>query len=892
MSVDPHIAALLMVKDEEARIHVTLNSITNHIDSLVVYDTGSTDKTLEIIRAFCKKHHITLRLKEGVFTNFAESRNVALDFADSFAGIDFLLLMDANDELRKGNVLRDFAREHITDDKPAYYVHQYLEASSDSDEHVSFYNIRFIRRGSGLRYSGYTHETIYGCPLSKKIPEVQLYQDREQDMAKSRLRYQRDVELLTQQCNENPDDSRTLYYLGQSYHCLGNSGKAIRYYKKRIEIVGGFEEERFVASWMIGVISDNWDEKIIHLMKAYEMAHRAEPVYELAKMYSEKKEWAIASHFAELACEIQYPSDALFYVEDKVYHYERWRLLALITMYNNLSRNGGKNGGKNGNGDKEYLKRGLNAAEKAYKYSTAASDMEMLEKYRNRVYLNKVVDRIFVINLDERTDRWEEMEKQFQSLGIDNYERFSAIKYNDISDVPPEMYSTLHYTPYASDPNYQKSAVGCKMSHYNIVKISKEQGYERILILEDDVKIVDNFRSTLEPAASEVEWDMLYLGATFIRPNLPCSANTEIVTGAFCTHAYMVNNRNDVFDYILDNVPSYGGEIDVFYAYNIQQQIPGSPYSIGGLNHNFKAYISKPQIAFQKDSSESDILPKKVDVKTVAKESGVITVLPKGGFGNVLFTVMCGWGLAVKHDMKRLQFIKNYQDKRKKMCEYDMFRMFHQINSQEININDTIVVKQPPQDASYFPIILNKTKNYLLDGYFQSYKYSAGQLESIKKVLFANERYKVLQGIYKTLSMGKNTIMLHVRRGDYLQMPTIHPPLPNEYYIKSLKKIPHAKKSKILVFSDDNDYVTDWSVLKDYDNTVVNIDNIEDVFTLMTMCDDYIIANSSLSLLGYYFRNNKNAIMCMPSEWFGKDGPKHNLSDFVSENNGGVMYKI
>ena len=87
-----HIAVLMMVKNEHKRLHVSLESIKNVADSLVLYDTGSTDDTIEIAQKFCQKHNIPLRLKQGEFVDFSLSRNVSLDFADTFDDIDFIVL--------------------------------------------------------------------------------------------------------------------------------------------------------------------------------------------------------------------------------------------------------------------------------------------------------------------------------------------------------------------------------------------------------------------------------------------------------------------------------------------------------------------------------------------------------------------------------------------------------------------------------------------------------------------------------------------------------------------------------------------------------------------------------------------------------------------------------
>ena len=105
-----HISILMMLKNETKRLHVSLNSIKDFADSLVVYDTGSTDDTIEICEKFCKENNIIFRLKQGEFENFSTSRNISLDFADSFEDIDYILLMDCNDELIGGEMLRKEAK--------------------------------------------------------------------------------------------------------------------------------------------------------------------------------------------------------------------------------------------------------------------------------------------------------------------------------------------------------------------------------------------------------------------------------------------------------------------------------------------------------------------------------------------------------------------------------------------------------------------------------------------------------------------------------------------------------------------------------------------------------------------------------------------------------------
>jgi glycosyltransferase involved in cell wall biosynthesis len=149
-----HIALLMMVKNEHARLHVSLESVKGHVDSIIIYDTGSTDDTIDIARNFCEKNNIPFRLKEGEFVNFAVSRNVSLEFADSFSDVDYLLLLDTNDELRGGQDMRRFAEEYKDNQSTGFLVCQeWFSGNLDK-----YYNVRLIKAHSYWRYLGCVHE--------------------------------------------------------------------------------------------------------------------------------------------------------------------------------------------------------------------------------------------------------------------------------------------------------------------------------------------------------------------------------------------------------------------------------------------------------------------------------------------------------------------------------------------------------------------------------------------------------------------------------------------------------------------------------------------------------------------------------------------------------------
>lgn len=108
-----------------------------------------------------------------------------------------------------------------------------------------------------------------------------------------------------------------------------------------------------------------------------------------------------------------------------------------------------------------------------------------------------MIDKIFYINLDRRTDRNQHILDMFNECNIspDMYERFSAIE---------EV----------------NGAMGCTKSHINILKIAKERNYNYILIVEDDLIINDktNFINNVNKIFEDnIDFDVVQISGNVLR---------------------------------------------------------------------------------------------------------------------------------------------------------------------------------------------------------------------------------------------------------------------------------------------------------------------------------------------------------------------------------------
>lgn len=338
------IAVTMIVKNESKRILITLESVKNYINSLIIYDTGSTDNTIDIIKTFSQTNNLPLHLKQGIFENFSKTRNELLDFADTIPNIDFLLLMDCNDELKNGDKLTQLLKN--TKNTSAFLIRQEWWYG----ESTSFFNIRLIRPKHNWKYVGSVHEVLINKNpdiLPTTLSDVYIFQDRTQDDNKTAKRFQHDIKMLENDLVEKPNDPRTLFYLAQTYSCLDNHSEAYYFYKQRILQENGFWEEISFSLFKCGELSEllnlPWETSLGWYMKCYEYYPKVEPLIKIVNHYMSTKKWALAYTFCNLAIETEFPEKCSLFITKTYYDYTRYHLMGIIGWYNNKKDDGIKN---------------------------------------------------------------------------------------------------------------------------------------------------------------------------------------------------------------------------------------------------------------------------------------------------------------------------------------------------------------------------------------------------------------------------------------------------------------------------------------------------------------------------------------------------------------------
>jgi hypothetical protein len=165
----------------------------------------------------------------------------------------------------------------------------------------------------------------------------------------------------------------------------------------------------------------------------------------------------------------------------------------------------------------------------------------------------------------------------------------------------------------------------------------------------------------------------------------------------------------------------------------------------------------------------------------------------------------------------------------------------------------------------------------ILSGYFQSWRYFDKFRIEIRDLLRSNES----ELFNRIKNKQKPGICVHIRwGGDGTLKPTIHTITSMDYYEKSMRRFP---TSHFIVFCEDKHLIDNWPIWKEIDvEFSTEVDPVSTMFS-MSLCDHFIIANSSLSLSAYYMRENENARILAPNDWFGSDGPAFKMEDLVKD---------
>ena len=202
----PALSLCMIVKNEEAALPRCLRSVRDQVDEIVIVDTGSSDKTVEIAESFGAKvyHH-------PWENDFSKHRNQSLSYARG----DWIFILDADEEVESSEAPK--LREIIRDSDACSFFLPVVLVNSSGEGHVQHNWIRLFRNHLGNHYRGIVHNMLVHKGPSRFAPIRVYHYGNSLSPEKMHEKFLRTSTLLKRQLAEDPENFLAHHYLGVAY---------------------------------------------------------------------------------------------------------------------------------------------------------------------------------------------------------------------------------------------------------------------------------------------------------------------------------------------------------------------------------------------------------------------------------------------------------------------------------------------------------------------------------------------------------------------------------------------------------------------------------------------------------------------------------------------------
>lgn len=286
------ISLCMIVKNEEAVLARCLDSVAGLVDEIIIVDTGSTDKTMEIAEYYTDKVYSFAWVDD-----FAAARN----YSFSKATMDYCMWLDADD------VIDDSQREEFTKLKETlaptidFVMMRYSVAFNKNDEpEFWYYRERWIRNNGRFKWDGAVHEAI--SPSSQTIySDVSISHRKEQkgDPDRNLRIYQK---LIEEGQNLGP---RHRYYYARELYYHKEYQEALREIKKFLAMEDGWAQNKIEACMLGAECCDELnlkEEGLLLLFQsfAYDLP-QPEVCCRIGNRFMQQKNYPVAVHWLKQA---------------------------------------------------------------------------------------------------------------------------------------------------------------------------------------------------------------------------------------------------------------------------------------------------------------------------------------------------------------------------------------------------------------------------------------------------------------------------------------------------------------------------------------------------------------------------------------------------------------
>lgn len=227
----------MIVKNEEKNLETTLKSVQSikeQIDAeIIIVDTGSKDRTVEIARKYTDK--VFIHKWED---DFAKMRNISISYCKG----DWILVLDADEEIDNPDYIVNLflTREIYKYNSATVKIKNFSDSLRKDSSIINIH--RLFKRDKDLKYIGIIHEV----PVYKKtvlISKLMLNHNGyiNDDYTLAEYKFIRNTELLLKTLERNGEDIYIYFQLAQSYLSVNRVNEGLNYLNKSISMINNNE---------------------------------------------------------------------------------------------------------------------------------------------------------------------------------------------------------------------------------------------------------------------------------------------------------------------------------------------------------------------------------------------------------------------------------------------------------------------------------------------------------------------------------------------------------------------------------------------------------------------------------------------------------------------------
>lgn len=300
----PTIVFATMCKNEEHCILETLKSVAPYIDYWIVCDTGSTDKTVELVKNFFAEKGIPGELHEDSWVGFDHNKTLMIQRAKGKA--DYIMHLDADDQL-----VGEFKFTHEEAGKDTYHI-PVRRGGAEWKALILF------KADYTWKFCGVAHTTIKALEIPSyntgDLSHYGYYISGEGigSRAFDPKKYLYDAERLQKQFWDtlisDPDglNNRSIFYTAQSYMDYGMYKEGLQWNRLYLKVRDNWIEEKFEAQMRVSqclmALGADLNEIIYEMDKAIEIfPDRSEPYVHLGRYLNQKGQHELAYKYLKQA---------------------------------------------------------------------------------------------------------------------------------------------------------------------------------------------------------------------------------------------------------------------------------------------------------------------------------------------------------------------------------------------------------------------------------------------------------------------------------------------------------------------------------------------------------------------------------------------------------------